>query len=267
MKQLEEFLNAGGTVSVVDPHRLKATEQNDILQLIERSAAADYSERSAAEMAYYMRNTGANFAQSVPVPGNPFTHDNQTFLERRIVLAHLDGSLQAALSADINISGRFGGRLGIRERQVKHYLGTKLFDYGKFVYYRLGQRAIRPGLYTDAEFGNFDPHDLTVLDGLGFVAVGLAVSLNLQTSAYPHEGERQWAPTLFSWGLGEIIDEQTLKTTTEPKHVFGPPPVEPVTQTPMRGPSVRHVKRAIREKDDAARVLPALKRKMNYHLN
>ncbi len=264
MRQLGDFIEEGGTFHVVDPRRLSQSETDSILDAMQWSVSTDYPDRSAEEIAYYMQHTAANFAQTVPVPGNPFTHEKQTFYNRRLIIAERAGVVHAMLATDDNISGHYEGSAGERERALKYGIGTHILGWKRYVYRRVGQRAVSTRLHGELEGQAFDPDELTVLDGMGYIGFTLAGSPQEQVSAYPHGGELQWEDTLKSWGLNYFAGDDQLHAT-EPRWIFGSPPARAVIQRVMRGSRVEDAMQHIERKRRAQRFLVTAVTLTTYH--
>lgn len=156
------------------------------------------------------------------------------------------------LTADEDISGRAPNPIGVIERNAKYVVGKEFLDY-KWVWHRLGQRALSPQLHFYDEQST-DPHELTIMDGLGLFATQAALSSEQGLKSYPHSGEREWETTLASWGLApELADDGSADITA--KFVFGTATTEPVFQTTMKGQVITAAE-AILSKTDAQVYIP-----------
>ncbi|HUC87816.1 MAG TPA: hypothetical protein VMR95_01565 [Candidatus Binatia bacterium] len=267
MRQLSEFLDAGGTFHTRNTDELKRSQQMDILKVMAESVQADYPDRTYDEYEYYMQHAVAvlDNPERASAKDNPFLRPNQSFRNRRVVTANdEEDKLVAVLFGDDNTHSKTSGNLGRVERGIKRFVGAKAYHYTRLVHWRIGQRAVNPKLYEFAGFGSFEPDELTIVDALGLLVLEQASAGQEDTRVYLHAGEREWGLTLDSWGMKPIVDLKTGKSETD-KFVFGEPPIEPVKQTAMKGISVDNTIQNINLKSGSHRALARAHDRLTIH--
>lgn len=84
MRQLGEFLQAGGQFRDINPKRLSGKQFQNVLGLMRQSVVEDYPERSRREISFYMENAALGLANPNSATGGPFLRDKQTFRNRHL---------------------------------------------------------------------------------------------------------------------------------------------------------------------------------------
>lgn len=256
MRQVAEFLDAGGEFHVVDMDALNYGQIRDAVDLLRESATADYQDqRPPEQIDYYKGDTAERLLATQVATNNPFLWPKQSFYNRKLSLAILDGEPQVMIVGDDNVSGEHEGERGVNERNRKRFIGAHLLGYRRWVHHRIGQRAISPELYDFVDDRDYDPRELTIVDAVALFSLEQASNSREHVTAYPHLGEREWYATLESWGLRPYIDEETGDVVQANKYVFGAAPIAPEIQTPMQVAHVDMAKIKILEKTDAERII------------